>query len=680
MKKLPARVHLVICVFALTASASTNPRDLQWRFSGTTNNLRAVTSSSQAFVAVGDAGTIVSSTDTITWNARTSRSSVDLYGITYGNNMFVAVGGTTNAEIVTSPNGVDWARQTPMLTNSLRAVAWGANVFVAVGDQGAILVSTNGLTWSKRPTGLPKMLRAVDYVNAYWAGPMFIAVGDGGSLLTSPDGLAWTIRSSGVLVDLYCVTAAPDTRGDQRSFLAAGAEGIAIASNDGVTWTAITIPTDQNVYAATAAGAMGAVSVFALAGSAGLFLSSDAATSWQTQASGTTANWRSVLQVDGEFLAVGDGGTIRCGRVYLRRNAGTIAGLSSVTWGSGKYVAVGETGTVLTSPDGATWNQTIICPENLSSITYGANRFVAVGDDLRVAHSIDGQIWNTLTLPVPADVGSGTRFLDTVAYGNGTFIASGSYPIVSQQPPYSKPLVFLSTDGENWQQVTNLPPGIGYFAPYLKASAGSGAFLLSGENLFSSSDGVTWTARTPGYYDPIIHDGSRFLALSGDDYATTSLAFSSDGTVWTPISTDGVVPTSALGYGNGTFVAVGVGNGIRWFAESTDGTNWISGVFSYPNSLQGVTFGDHSFVIVGSAGLISQSVPDTLPARLQAISVDQGMDLMIISEPGRAITLQSSADLRTWDTGFTFVPTTEVTQQHISTDQGNTKFFRVLGP
>src|SRR5262245_9228435 len=105
------------CFVMLTLSASADLGDLHWRYSGTTNNLRAVTRSDGTLVAVGDAGTSISWKDTIVWSVGNSVTTADLWGVANGNGMFVAVGGTTKAEILTSPDAVTWTRQTTSLTN-----------------------------------------------------------------------------------------------------------------------------------------------------------------------------------------------------------------------------------------------------------------------------------------------------------------------------------------------------------------------------------------------------------------------------------------------------------------------------------------------------------------------------------------------------------------------------------
>ena len=63
--------------------------------------------------------------------------------MTYGDKRFVAVGGALNAQtlIVTSPDGVTWTPGNPDMTTSLFGITYADSQFVAVGLQGTVLSS-----------------------------------------------------------------------------------------------------------------------------------------------------------------------------------------------------------------------------------------------------------------------------------------------------------------------------------------------------------------------------------------------------------------------------------------------------------------------------------------------------------------------------------------------------------
>ena len=93
--------------------------------------------------------TILTSPDGVTWTIRSSGTSSSLSEVTYGNNTFVAVGGST---ILTSPDGVTWTIRSSGTSSSLSEVTYGNDTFVAVGGS-TILTSPDGVTWTIRSSG-----------------------------------------------------------------------------------------------------------------------------------------------------------------------------------------------------------------------------------------------------------------------------------------------------------------------------------------------------------------------------------------------------------------------------------------------------------------------------------------------------------------------------------------------
>ena len=112
---------------------------------------------------------------------------------------YVAVG--RNGTILTSTNGITWTSRTSGTTNSLFGVTYGKGLFLAVGVSGTILTSSDGITWTSRTSGTSDLLEGITYGNS-----TFVTVGIYGTLLTSSDGISWTSRTSGTINDLYGVT------------------------------------------------------------------------------------------------------------------------------------------------------------------------------------------------------------------------------------------------------------------------------------------------------------------------------------------------------------------------------------------------------------------------------------------------------------------------------------------
>ena len=85
------------------------------------------------------------------WDNATNSNGNTLKGVTFGNNTFVAVG--NNGAILTSSDGVTWTTRTSGSTTLLWSVGFGNNTFVVVGNGGTILTSSDGASWTTRTSG-----------------------------------------------------------------------------------------------------------------------------------------------------------------------------------------------------------------------------------------------------------------------------------------------------------------------------------------------------------------------------------------------------------------------------------------------------------------------------------------------------------------------------------------------
>jgi photosystem II stability/assembly factor-like uncharacterized protein len=178
----------------------------------TPNSLRSITHFGSAFIAVGDMGTIVSTSDGITWAPQTSGTNVNLLGVTHGN-FYTAVG--ENGTILTSSTGgtSTWVPQPvgaiqPLTPQTLRQVATYGNITVAVGDNGTIVTSVdNGHSWA--PQNLPNFVTpdlvsiavefqvaapgtAIDPVLSAVPYAQFVAMDSSGNAYTSVNGVHWS--------------------------------------------------------------------------------------------------------------------------------------------------------------------------------------------------------------------------------------------------------------------------------------------------------------------------------------------------------------------------------------------------------------------------------------------------------------------------------------------------------
>jgi hypothetical protein len=231
-------------VFVITGSAgqiSTSPDGITWtsRTSGTANELFGVTFGEGLFVAVGGGspGTVLTSPDGVTWTARTSNWSFGgaIISVNYGNGIFMATG--SGGGIITSPDGITWTARTAIFAGTIaQDLAWGNGVWVVVGDRqgagdGKIAYSTDdGVNFTDATTTPPFDDKSVFGIS--FGANMFLAVGDSGRIGRSTDGgVTWQqVTSLGTQILLHSEYSAGQ-------FLISGFEGLLATSFDGVLFT-----------------------------------------------------------------------------------------------------------------------------------------------------------------------------------------------------------------------------------------------------------------------------------------------------------------------------------------------------------------------------------------------------------------------------------------------------------
>jgi hypothetical protein len=106
--------------------------------SGTTKRLYAIAYGNGLFVAAGNNGTILNSTNGTDWTINNTGITTSDYfaSIVYGNHQFMAVGGNN---VYTSKDGKIWTSQKIGVPQNINGVTYGNNQFLVVGDMKAIL-------------------------------------------------------------------------------------------------------------------------------------------------------------------------------------------------------------------------------------------------------------------------------------------------------------------------------------------------------------------------------------------------------------------------------------------------------------------------------------------------------------------------------------------------------------
>ena len=472
--------------------------------------LLGVTRGSGLYIAVGDQGRILSSADAIHWNVVNS-GNFALEDVTFGNGVFVAVGGTfpTNRFddgqpiILTSANAHDWVNRTSSVPSRVYKVCFAQQTFVALTGKlrayntgiPSISTSTNGEQWeSSVATG-----QFYFYLSDVAFGDgRFVTVSPGAINLYSTDARTWTTNNHGQPpTALNALTWGPF------GFVAVGPYGVSARSQDGITWTDC---------AASLPGIL--VNIGALEYGNGTFLAvtehfetnrynviwrSEDGISWERS---LAPRFGGLRFGNGLFAAVQEGALITSanGIDWISRDTG-LDHLSTILYCNGLWVAL-YCETLLTSIDTMTWIRHPFLPLRCAEdLVYGNGRFAALLSDGGIAISEDLASWFTTTSP---------RFR-TITFGHRMFLGL-TY----------EGEIWTSPDGIAWTLRVALPqpsaPEV--TSHFIDVTFGAGIFVAVGGDarfggvygdetfnarIFTSHNGISWTERPMHFNDALKH-------------------------------------------------------------------------------------------------------------------------------------------------------------------------------
>lgn len=216
--------------------------------------------------------------------------------VCFGNSVFTSIGQA--GSIYTSTDGITWTSRTSGTASSLRTITYGGGIFVYGGFGGVLATSTDGVTWTARTSGTTSTIFTVVYENSLYV----YGTGSGG-LATSTDAITWTARTSGTATNIVTITY------NNSLYLYGGGAGALATSTDAITWTARSVPTTGVIqglwYANSNYYLLSAVASFSV------FTSTDAITwkrprqdSSNLSITGVTTK-TVVLNINGTYLAAG---------------------------------------------------------------------------------------------------------------------------------------------------------------------------------------------------------------------------------------------------------------------------------------------------------------------------------------------------------------------------------------
>jgi len=617
----------------------------------TGNGYNSVLYADGRFVAVGDAGTVITSTNGVAWRASPSATPRVLLAVAYGDGQYVAVGGHPWDEgwCLTSTDATTWSTQ--ILSAGVR---FGGNdvvfhdpdgdgsngMFVAVGYSeiagvGLIFTSTVGSAWAT--SAVPVSLESLP-LNAVADGGGILVVAGFRDIETGPPGEEQDAPETVILASTNAAVTWPSVVTRSRARLSGMAYGNGVFVGLGTWWdgddytqTLLTSTAPHsNVWTAYPASGMGAHSAdfahdrFFATGGTQLHTSGDGA-SWTNAYDSTTwQDFHGVAHGAGRFVAVGDGGAIATAATegtWSHTDTGFTGDLKDAIYaninGSPGFVAIGQMHNdyghrpvILISTNGGT-NWTDIAagyPDaggHLEDVDCAGVGFVAVGgeeaDDVErpfIMKSVDGLTWTDCS----DSLGTGL-----VGRLNGVaFDATGSNLVAVGE----RGLVVTSSDsGTTWTQRNS-----GVTWPLRGVSSGQETFVaVGGEGdapgaiLASTDDGITWVDRLPGSTVPlasVAYGAGQFVALGHDRSYAGHVRTSTNGLTWVSHfqndATGVPEPASKINYSDGLFMACSWGNGLEMFT-SVNGVYWMPHPVPCGGGLQSVARGGGSYVIVGDS-------------------------------------------------------------------------------
>lgn len=515
----------------------------------TSKDLYGICRGAGTYVAVGDEGTLFTSTDARTWTEHLVPGDISLAAVTFGNGVYVAVG--LGGGIVRSNDSAEWTLVTAPVDKNLYDVTFGGGRFVAVGQDGAIVTSVDGLTWEDRTVA-----SEADLYGVAWGNNMYVAAGGGASLiLSSPDGVSWTQRTAGY---------------EDLTFAAVAYAGDAfvLAANYDAMRETMTVPTRWAVF---------------------YFRSVDG-TAWQKMIWQETYVWkrsswvRGMLWTGSQLVSFGDNGSAQTspdGMRWTYRTSAESAIIVGMATGTGVYVGVGWegnfNGAVYSSVDGLTWQHEINpqvpranedyeqWQDDLYGVAYGDSVFVAVGSHGVILRSGDRHAWTVEQ--------SGTQdSLLAVARIGDLFVAVGDNGTLLTSP-----------DGHVW--TSRLPAQANLL--FWSLTAGRDSLLIMGADV-GRKDSRTVVVSLP------VSDLRGTAMISAGPLVQIG---GPSGTSW----------LAQVAYGNNRFVAVADGNGASWYSD--DGVKWQAAVPAFMTGTRAVAFAQGVFIAVGDNSAIATS-PD----------------------------------------------------------------------
>ncbi|YCM46677.1 hypothetical protein V2O64_11665 [Verrucomicrobiaceae bacterium 227] len=549
----------------------------------TPNHLNIITELNGKWIAAGEYGTILSSTDAQNWTLHPTGYDKSITDVAYGNGIYLALG-SDNRHILTSPDLETWTIDRPAnVPFNPKGILFRSGKFWLVGSDSSVCTSLDGLTWEQSKIDDDfRFLRGLSY-----GGGLYMVIATDAYIATSPDGITWTERPTGITFE----------DGNKDSFLSSqylngryvigGAEGTLLSSPDAVTWTQHPTPSESWVFDVKFYDGN-----YYLLGRGKIYRSPDLET-WEEIPTDANDDFYQMHRKDGINTMVGRQGAIFTSSDltnWTDRRSQTFESADKVRFLDGKFYLSNYSDTLYQSSDTLTWEVFHQSDLTIYDFIYADGKWVTIGSKGEISQSVDGVIWGPSTPQFEGFPGvQGIRFLNGKWY---LFGRSGFLRVSENLNDWTV------ADPDDTTLLNDL-----IFANGLYVAVGNDG------KIFTSSDGVNFVVRETG-----TDRDFRTVAFGNNTFVAAGVFFqpfvSSDGVTWSNEGVSGAPSLNQLAFQDGLFVGVGFNGSV---AYGQDGKDWTTIQVGLSNGLNSVAAGNDRLVVIGSGGLIMST--DPLPQR-----------------------------------------------------------------
>ena len=541
------------------------------------HGLKAAAAGNGVWVAVGEKGTVVTSTDGIEWWTTHTGADYGLRNVVWGNGLFVAVGGALGGGggpepspfygvVLTSTDGINWTERVRTDGLPLSGVAWFGSRFVVIGYGSEVLFSPDGISWWRR--NIDRYIGKM--IGPAWNGSTLVMIAQGGpsqwpplpaGVFISEDGEHWSLGRGFTHEFMPAGIAALGGRfvivgRDHKP----GGESVWV-SDDGWAWTEVPYEAPEGIGY----------------GFSKIVAGGDRFIAWEPGIVGTS--------LDGYVWLVEEK-TVAQGKAY------------KIEWLGDGYLAVGAEGFMMSSPDGSEWaelsgecfDSKLHSVREIRELAEGGGTIVGVGRHGHIITSRYGKEWTLQRSPAKHD-------LNAVLWAGTAFWTVGGQ------------WIFRSADGVHWAPMFRNPD----YTLYDIVWNGS-LFVAVGREysrdlgygrtvVLTSPDGDEWSSEwfdIEGMLFTVGWTGSQFVAVGQPGHYLTS----SDGEVWQKQPADEYLYLTDMAWNGDRLVAVGRRRGDGGVIRSTtDGFNWVESVLPEDDvsEFDDVTWTGTHFVAVSSS-------------------------------------------------------------------------------